>query len=483
MSTLPKPPRKTLGLTGITLNAMALVAPGAFAWLLYQPQLSALQVGLGGIWPGVFTALIAALLTALSFGQLARRYPDAGFRSAYHFAEQVFRDSANPLRPELARLAKFFTGWASHLYYWVYPGVMVAFMGTLADNILRQFGYAPTIFGQVILAVSFSAFVGFLALRGITGSTVSSVVLNTIQLITLTAFSIFAILFRVLNPAVLSPTQWLAPSPSEILLPAGLQGLVFQAALAMMLMVGFEAVTSLGASAANPGKDIPRAAVLALLIQGAFSYLLVYFSAGLAFNNQINLASHAPLGDLALQVGDALLSGNGFVLMVVLAFATAIALLGAMLTATNNGVRISFSMALDSEMPDLLGILHPKYATPYYTVIILSVVSAVIGSFGILGGLPALMGILLASNLGAFLLYATLGALTVGAFAVTPAFHWLKHGLLPVAGIALNLGLAIFALVFGLEAGNVISQACLVALGIAGLWLVLNIIYYFARRR
>jgi basic amino acid/polyamine antiporter, APA family len=248
-------------------------------------------------------------------------------------------------------------------------------------------------------------------------------------------------------------------------------------------MVGFESVTSLGASSANPKRDIPRATVLALIIQGAFAYLLVYFSAGLAMNSHLDVVnSRAPLGELAIQLGDNLLKGNGYSLMFVLGFTVVIALLGAMLTATNNGVRISFSMALDSEMPDLLSVLHPKYATPYYTVIILSLVSAVIGSIGILGGLPALIGIILASNLGAFLLYAILGALTVAAFAGTETFHWLRHGLLPVAGIALNLSLAALALFFGISVGGVIAQGCFIALTLTGLWLLINVIYYFIRK-
>jgi APA family basic amino acid/polyamine antiporter len=482
MTGTTKPPRKTLGLTGVTINAMALVAPGAFAWLLYESQLAGEANGLGGIWPGVCAALIAALLTAFSFGELARRYPEAGFRSAYHFAEQVFRDSQHPLSAKMGRFAKFATGWAAHLYYWVYPGVMVAFMGILVDYLLRQMGYLPTPFGQILLAMAFSAFIGFLALRGITGTTTSSIVLNTVQLITLTFFSILAIFFRFINPLNLSASEWMSPAIADVF-SADPRGLFFQAALAMMLMVGFEAVTSLGASAANPSRDVPRATVLALIIQGAFAYLLVYFAVGLAMNSHLDVVnSRAPLGELAIQVGDTLLKGNGYSLMFVLGFTVVIALLGAMLTATNNGVRISFSMALDSEMPDLLGVLHPKYATPYYTVIILSVVSAIIGSVGILGGLSTLIGIILASNLGAFLLYAILGGLTMASFAGTGAFHWLRHGLLPAAGIILNLALAILAIIFGIGAGGVIAQGCLIALGLAGLWLVVNVIYYFLRR-
>ena len=71
------------GTTGITINAMALTAPGAFLWLLYQVQAAATFGGVADIWPGVLLALLSAMLTAFSFGELARRYPEAGFRSAY----------------------------------------------------------------------------------------------------------------------------------------------------------------------------------------------------------------------------------------------------------------------------------------------------------------------------------------------------------------------------------------------------------------
>jgi APA family basic amino acid/polyamine antiporter len=30
----------TLGLTGLTMNAMALIAPGAFLWLTFAPQMT-----------------------------------------------------------------------------------------------------------------------------------------------------------------------------------------------------------------------------------------------------------------------------------------------------------------------------------------------------------------------------------------------------------------------------------------------------------
>lgn len=480
----PNPVRKTLGLTGITINAMALTAPGAFLWLLYQVQASASFGGLADIWPGVLLALLSAMLTAFSFGELARRYPEAGFRSAYHFADRFFARQQQPRFKLLARAVKFATGWTAHLYYWVYPGVLIAFLGILTDYLLRYFGNSPTVYGEALIATAFAAFIGFLALRGITGTTTTSVVLNTIQLTTLVIFVGLAVAFRLINPTGFSASEWIYPSAASVLIPQDVKGVLFQAALAMILMVGFESSTALAASASNAQRDIPRGAILALIIQGAFTYLVGYFAAGFAMNVHIDaMTSHAPVGDLVLQIGDLLLKGYGATLMLFIGFMIAIALLGGTLTAINNGVRISFAMALDEEMPDVLGLLHPQYATPYNTVILLSVVSAIVGAAGIIGGLPVLMGIVLASNLGAFLLYALLCILTIATFIGDPSFSFLRHIFLPVIGLLVNVGIVVAATSVGLGAGGVITQASRIAWGIAIVWLLVSVAYYFVKRK
>jgi amino acid transporter len=173
--------------------------------------------------------------------------------------------------------------------------------------------------------------------------------------------------------------------------------------------------------------------------------------------------------------------------MLVIGFTVAIALLGGTLTAINNGVRISFAMALDEEMPDVLGLLHARYATPYFAVVLLSAVSALIGAAGIIGGLPVLMGIILASNLGAFLLYALLCILTMVTFLGEPfedhSFSIVRHIMLPLIGLLVNVGIVIAAVVAGLDAGGVTTQASLIALGLAGLWLVVSLAYYLIQHK
>jgi amino acid transporter len=91
--------KATLGLTGVTVNAMALIAPGAFLWITYQLQAAATAPDGSSVasdmWPGILLALILCFLTAYSYGELARIYPEAGFGSCYYFAEKAFLDREN----------------------------------------------------------------------------------------------------------------------------------------------------------------------------------------------------------------------------------------------------------------------------------------------------------------------------------------------------------------------------------------------------
>src|SRR5215468_4707666 len=113
--------KPTLGLTGVTVNAMALIAPGAFLWITFVVQAGyAFPSGIT-MWAGIFAALVLAYATAISYSELAKLFPGAG--SSYLFAEQAFLGKTHAFR--FARIAKFVIGWASHLYYWVYPAVMV----------------------------------------------------------------------------------------------------------------------------------------------------------------------------------------------------------------------------------------------------------------------------------------------------------------------------------------------------------------------
>jgi len=489
--------KKTLGLTGVTVNAMALIAPGAFLWMTYQLQ--AANVDATGsstaqdMWTGIVSALIVAFLTAFAFAELARRYPDAGSGSAYYFAEKAFLDREEPGHRRWARLAKFITGWAAHLFYWVYPGIMVAFMAVLITYIASQFGFGIPIWGQIIVAWGFSALVGFIAMRGINGSTTASIVINVIQLSALVVFSVLAILFRIRNPLSIPVESWYHPTGTSILIPHNLAGLLFQSTIAILILVGFESSTALAAEAKNPRRDIPRGVILSLAIQGLFAYLLEYFAANYALSDRLAAtaadgstitgigaaaASGAPIGDLAILIGNTFLGGNGFAFMLVIAFTVAIAILGTTLAAMNTGVRISFAMAQDKEMPEIMGLLHDQYATPYAAVIMMVIISALIGTIGLLGGVMTLTGITLASNLGTFILYAMICGLTFVAFAGGKDFSKPKHAIIPGLGLIANMVMVLAIFIIGIVSGGTTAQATYLALGISSLWLIVSLTYF-----
>jgi amino acid transporter len=486
--------KKTLGLTGVTVNAMALIAPGAFLWMTYQLQ--AANVDAAGVstakdmWTGIVAALVVAFLTAFAYAELARRYPEAGTGSAYYFAEKAFIDREQPHHRRWARLAKFLTGWAAHLFYWVYPGIMVAFFAVLVTYIAGQFGLALPVWGQVLVAWAFAALVGFIAVRGISGSTTASIVINVIQLTALVVFSVLAILFRVQNPLGIAANEWYHPAPSSIVLPHNLFGMLFQSTIAILILVGFESSTALAAEAKNPRRDIPRGVILSLVIQGLFAYLLQYFAANYALSDRLvsadgslkgisaAAASGAPIGDMAIQLGNAFLGGNGFAFMLVIAFTVAIAILGTTLAAVNTGVRISFAMAQDAEMPDIMGLLHEKYATPFWGVVIMTVVNGVVATIGVMGGVMALTGITLASNLGTFVLYALICGLTYVAFAGDKGFSFVKHALVPFLGLLVNVVMVLAIFVIGILSGGMTAQSTYLALGISAAWLLLSVVYF-----
>src|SRR5258708_4209517 len=486
--------KKTLGLTGVTVNAMALIAPGAFLWLTFQLQALPGDPNTLDIWTGIVAALILAFLTAFACEELARRYPEAGRGGAYYFAEKALLDREEPSHRRWARVARFITGWAAHLFYWVYPAAMVAFMATLVVYILGQFGVdiSTSIPVEIVICIVFAALVGFIAMRGISGSTNVAIAINVIQLTALVVFSVLCLAFRAGNPLKLVPAAWYHPTASSIVLPHNFGNILIQSTIAILILVGFESSTALAAEAKDPKKDIPRGVILSLVIQGLFAYLFEYFAASYAMNNALTSKaadgtvltgmaaaanSGAPIGDMAIQIGNALVGGNGFALMVILAITVAIAILGTTLAAMNTGVRISFAMAQDKEMPEVMGLLHGKYATPYMGVVIMVIFCAIVGSVGVIGGGVTLTAVALASNIGTFILYAMICLVTIVAFIGTKNFNVLKHGIVPGLGLLMNVAMLFAIVVLNIQSGGTTQQATLLALGIAGVWRVVSVAY------
>jgi amino acid transporter len=348
--------KPTLGLTGLTMNAMALIAPGAFLWLTFYIQASTGVTG-PAMWLGIVVALVLCLATAVCYAEMAKLYPGTG--SSYYFAEQSFLNHDAAWR--YARLSKFIVGWASHLYYWIYPGVMVGVMGILCGylvgTIWPSFMSAsnPGIPFMMGVAIVFSFVVAYIAYRGVNGSTAVNIAINVIQITALVVFSVIALGYRMNHPpgsvayqfdatsgaaytyefatekitvdgkesetivrdasgvpqpkkdaaGAIVPYRISYPSAdasgnflthssaSSVIKPHNWGWVFVQATVAILILVGFESVTAMGGEAKNARRDVPIAVIVSLLVQGAFCYLFEYFAANYFLNSGYTLQSAA----------------------------------------------------------------------------------------------------------------------------------------------------------------------------------------------
>src|SRR6516164_3078012 len=457
--------KATLGLTGLTINAMALIAPGAFLWLTYAQQCLYGQPMAGiSMWFGILVALLLCFATAISYAELSKLYPGAG--SSYFFAEQAFLSKSTAYK--FARIAKFMVGWASHLYYWIYPGVMVAVTAILVGYLAGQL--FPTIFNaavpspllMIIFCMIFPFFVAYIAYRGVNASTGVNLAINVIQISALLIFTVVAIGYRLnhpegskgitLNPDGVPVTKVIATQttkddkgndvtnpvkdkdgnyvfeknadgtekdyaltyaadqamtkgsdpknpadtfqfhrdPLSVIAPHGFSFVFVQACIAILILVGFESVTSMGEEARNAKRDIPRAVLLSLGIQGIACYLFEYFGANYFLNSGYTMtnaaASGAPLGDMMVIVGTWLFGSYaaGRAFMLVQAFTVFLALIGTTLSCMSTGARVTYAMGRDEEVPEHFGLLHGEKLTPHRAIWTLAVISAIIGIITIL---------------------------------------------------------------------------------------------------
>ncbi len=571
--------KPTLGLTGLTSNAMALIAPGAFLWLTFLIQATEGATA-PSMWMGIVGALVLCLSTAVCYAEMAKLYPGAG--SSYYFAEQAFLNREKAWR--YARISKFIVGWGSHLYYWIYPGVMVGttgivcgyVVGTIWPNFMSASN--PGIFFMMAVAVVFSFSIAYIAHRGISSSTVVNMGINVIQIAALLTFAVLALGYRLNHPpgsvayqfdsasgeaytyefqttettvaGVATETvvrdatgvplpkkdaagkvvpfhisyaerdasgNFLAhPNAISVISPHNWNWVFVQATVAILILVGFESVTTMGDEAKNAKRDVPIAVIASLLVQGGIFYFFEYFSANFFLNSGYSMqsasASAAPIGDMMVIVGDALLGpGNGRTFMLIEAATVFLALIGTTLSCMNTGARVTYAMGKDKEVRGHFGMLHDRNLTPHNAIWTLAVISALIGcaavvlvfadgsaptdaaiaaiphgfwsSFGYtthdkLAALPnSLLTVTLASNFGTFLLYALSCTLCMVAYHKHPKFSFIRHLAIPVFGLLANLACMAFYI-----AGPYFSYGTphepLLALGIAAVWAIYGAFYF-----
>jgi APA family basic amino acid/polyamine antiporter len=442
--------KRTLTMTGLTINAMALIAPGAFLWTTFQAQVVPAERrnhNRHGHGPGAAVRSDPRIPDGILIRRAVEHLPGGRRRIVLLLRRGRVPGAEEAIHYKFARLAKFIVGWVSHLYYWIYPGSW--------SRSPRPCRLHPGLFGVTLNQPA----------RGrrrvhLLGPRRVDRLSRHLRLDDdrrrhqrhpahgARRFLHSGDRFRLTHPTSLRPRR-----PSAVVLPHNFTNVLFQGTIAILLLVGFESVTALGAEAINPKRDVRRAVLLSLAIQGG-SRLPDRVRLGQLPRQQQHHRDgrdrrhgHGGYGAAAAPRAD---RRHGPVhrrqdagrdrrpLVLILAVTVLVALIGTTLACLNTGVRITYVMGRDKEVPGLLGMLHFRHATPHYGVIALAVISAVLGGYAVLSA-DNLLQITLASNTGTFLVYGMTNAIVLFAFGGAQAERPQTRDR-AVAGLVANIG-------------------------------------------
>jgi putrescine importer len=351
----------------------------------------------------ILIAMIAMMLTAVSYGRMASLFPTAG--SAYTYV-------GRGLNPHLG----FLTGWSMFLDYLIQP-LMNGVYGAL--TIQRFFPFIP----YAVLAAIFVAIMTMLNLRGIRATAYANILLVIIMCAVIAVFMILAIryLFHLqgwhgvfsiqpfYDPATFNPRLiWMATS------------------YAALTYIGFDGVTTLAEDVKNPKRNILLATVLVCLFTGIVGGLEVYLGQRVWPSYTTFPNVETAFMDVAHRVGGPLLfQALGIILI--------LAAVGAGLTGQVGAARLLFGMGRDNVLPRrVFAYLDPKRNTPTRNILLIGVVAYI----GALFVSYEQAGEIL--NFGAFLAFMGVNLATFWQFGVVRRpgrkRQWLGDIVIPLLG-------------------------------------------------
>ena len=208
----------------------------------------------------ILIAMVAMLLTAFSYGKMARAYPSAG--SAFTYVGKEIHTSAG-----------YVTGWSMVMDYMLNPMICILWC---SKGVMDLVGDVPGLGALpfAVWAVLFFALFTTLNLRGIEASARTNTILAGAMGVVIVLFFAAAIRYifghasevQSLTVPFYNPSTW---SGGAIL--AG-------TSIAVLTYIGFDGISTLSEEAENPRRNILLATVLACLVIGILSAVQVYFA-------------------------------------------------------------------------------------------------------------------------------------------------------------------------------------------------------------
>jgi APA family basic amino acid/polyamine antiporter len=328
-----------------------------------------------GLTPLVFMfagALFA--LTAKTYAEGAAMFPEAGGSSS--FARHAFNE-----------VVSFVAGWGLSLDYILTIAISAFFVPHYLGAFVPALRHHP---GDVIGAVAVIVFLVLVNIRGLGESARLNIALAVLDLLTQAALVVLGAVL-VLHPATLISQVHLGVAPSYT-------ELIFAVSISMLAYTGIETVSNMAEEARDPGEQVPKAVNLVLI-----SVLGIY--AGVSV---VALSALPVTQDAAGHYSTAL--GSTYSADPVLGIVSALHLHGAtetaarwyvgglaatiLLIATNAGMigisRLSWSLAEHRQLPGVFARLHPRFHTPWFTILFFAAIAVALvlpGNTDFLGNL------------------------------------------------------------------------------------------------
>ncbi|MFT4019951.1 MAG: APC family permease [Acinetobacter sp.] len=252
--------QKTLLLGHIIIIGLAYIQP----MTLFDTFGMVSEASIQHVPTSYFFALLAVLFTALSYGNMIRRYPSSG--SAYTYVQRSIHPNAG-----------FMVGWSSLLDYILSPMV----------NILLAVIYLTDMFPGVnhwVWVFSLTAFMTYVNLRGIKFVANFNGLIVLFQLLVIAIFVILIIKELAIGHTALNAvgastaadgTLWSSRPvfSDEVKIGALISG----ATILCFSFTGFDALSSLAEETKDTDKVLPKAIFLTALISGIIFIVATYF--------------------------------------------------------------------------------------------------------------------------------------------------------------------------------------------------------------
>jgi basic amino acid/polyamine antiporter, APA family len=416
---------RSLNLLDVVMIGIAAMIGGAI-FVLTGPA-----IGLAGsavILAFIINAAIT-LFTAMGYAELGSALPEAG--GGYLW-----------VREGLPRPNAFISGWMAWLAHIVAGSLYSVGFGSFFVSFLQMANIltVDSLFGLVpldkLIAVASIVLFAIVNVKGTSETGKIGTVVTMIQLVAIISVILAGLWSMSSNP------NW--QSNFADFMPMGLGGLVSAMGLTFIAFEGYEVIVQSGEEVKNPKRNIPRAIFISLALVIIMYCLVAFVSIGAIFPDTGPAWQFiGQNGDLGIsKAAELFMPYGGFIVLI----GGLVSTLAALNATTFSSARVAFAMGRHYNLPHKLSEIHPKFNTPSISVMLSSIIMAVMAY-----ALP-LESIAQASGVIFLLLFAQVNVAVISIRRMygdkldygfkTPFFP-----IIPITGIILMIGLALYLLV------------------------------------